>query len=127
LRHRTTEREIRLLGVEGLTETQAPKTTEEIRQWMYKYVREEQEIFIEPGIGTDLSDPVIYGLIYLPARDPETDEQLGYVIVNVAMLSKGLVRIRNIDEVENKSIREQMLEAESHAKRQKLGIWSKNP
>ncbi|MDC1143054.1 thermonuclease family protein [Planctomycetota bacterium] len=124
-----TEREIRLLGVEGLSEEEAPKTTEKIRQWMYTWVRDEQEIFIAPGIGTHLSDHVIYGIIYLQAKNPETGDPMadGYVVVNVAMLHQGLVKIRDINEIENENIRKQMLNAEAHAKRQKLGLWSKNP
>ncbi len=122
-----TEREIRLLGVEGLSEEEAPITFAKTKEWLYNYVRNEQEIFIKPGIGTDLADHVIYGLIYLSAVNKETGKRGGYVCVNNAMLWHGLVRIRDLNEIEDVDIREGLKKAQDHAKREKLGLWSNKP
>lgn len=127
--NKPTEREIRLLGVEGLAERQAPNTYAECQEWMARFLAAEDEIFIKPALDSELSAKVIYGLVFLRAYDEKTQQPIpnGYVSVNMAMLSKGLVRIRNLNEIEDSRLRESMREAEARAKREKLGLWSKNP
>jgi endonuclease YncB( thermonuclease family) len=124
-----TEREIRLLGVEGLPESEAPNTYAECQEWMARFLAAEDEIFIKPSLDSRLDAPVIFGLVYLRAYDEETQQPVpnGYVLVNMAMLSKGLVRIRNLNEIEDSRLRDSMQEAETRAKREKLGLWSRNP
>ena len=124
-----TEREIRLLGVEGLPESEAPKTYAMIQEWMRKYLAEEDEIYIKPALDTDLKDSVIYGIVYLRARNKDTGEEIrdGYVNVNMAMLSQGLVKIRDLKEFQDNDLRKRMAEAEAMAKREKLGLWSAKP
>jgi endonuclease YncB( thermonuclease family) len=124
-----TEREIRLLGVEGLPKEEAPNTYAEAQEWMAKYLAGEDEIYIKPSLDSDLDSEVIYGLVYLRARDPETGKEIsgGYVNVNMALLSKGLVKIRDIREFEGNDLRDRMKAAENIAKREKIGLWSKAP
>jgi hypothetical protein len=124
-----TEREIRLLGVEGLPESEAPTTYAMTQEWMRKYLAEEDEIYIKPALDTDLEDSVIYGIVYLRARDRKTGEEIanGYVNVNMAMLSQGLVRIRDLKEFQDNDLRKRMAEAEAMARREKLGLWSAKP
>jgi len=123
-----TEREIRLLGVEGQTRRQAPNTYARAQQWMRRFVAEEDEIFIRPAIGTNPENRVIYGDVYLYAREPGGDiVPGGYVSVNEAMLSQGLVKIRDIREFEVGHTRTRMQNAEDRARREREGLWSDNP
>lgn len=124
-----TEREIRLLGVEGLPKEEAPNTYAEAQEWMAKYLAAEDEVYIKPSLDSDLSNDIIYGMVYLRARDPDTGKEVdgGYVNLNMALLSKGLVKIRNIREFEGQDLRDRMTAAENMAKREKIGLWSKAP
>jgi hypothetical protein len=124
-----TEREIRLLGVEGLPEREAPVTYAMTQEWMATYIGEEDQIFVRPGLGMNVRERVIYGVVYLYAYDERTGGVMpdGYVIVNLAMLSQGLVKIRDIREIDQAWLRERMLQAEEHARRNKLGLWSDRP
>lgn len=124
-----TEREIRLLGVEGLPQSEAPVTFAKIQEYMRRYLAEEEEIFIRPAIDANLRDRVIYGIVYLYALDPKTGtiRRDGYVNVNEAMLSQGLVRIRDIREVPDTRLRERMEAVQAYAKENKLGLWSDTP
>ncbi|MCB9893448.1 MAG: thermonuclease family protein [Planctomycetes bacterium] len=124
-----TEREIRLLGVEGLPEDEAPNTYAEAQEWMAKYLAPEDEIYIKPSLDSDLDSDTIYGMVYLRARDPDTGKEIagGYVNVNMALLSKGLVRIRDVREFEGTDLRDRMQAAENMAKREKIGLWAKQP
>ncbi|MCA8910218.1 MAG: thermonuclease family protein [Planctomycetes bacterium] len=122
-----TEREIRLLGVEGLSEDEAPITYQKSQEWLHNYVAGEDEIYIKPAINADLDADIIYGIVYLRARDKKTGEPIpgGYVNVNMAMLSVGLVKIRDLREFEDEGLRQRMQEAQDMAKREKEGLWSK--
>lgn len=124
-----TEREIRLLAVEGLPRSEAPVTYAKIQEYMRRYIAEEEEIFIRPAIDANLSERVIYGLVYLYALDPETGllKRDGYVNVNQAMLSQGLVKIRDIREVEDPRLRQSMQAMQEYAQENKLGLWSDTP
>lgn len=124
-----TEREIRLLGVQGLPESEAPTTYAKTQEWMRKFLAEEEEIFIRPSVDATLSADVIYGIVYLRAKDPDTGRLIpnGYVNANMAMLSQGLVRVRNLREIEDEGLRKRMQEAEELAKREKRGLWSNDP
>ena len=124
-----TEREIRLLGVEGLPEEEAPNTYAECQEWMARYLAAEDEIYIKPSLDVDMDAEVIYGIVYLRARDEDTGKEIpnGYVNVNMAMLSKGLVKIRDIREFEGNDLRERMQKAQDMAKREKLGLWASKP
>jgi hypothetical protein len=124
-----TEREIRLLGVEGKPEDEAPVTYAKIQEWMANYLSKESENYIKPALDTDLDDRVIWGIVYLRAVDPETGEDIpdGYVNVNMAMLSQGLVQIRDLREFQDEDLRDRMAEAEAVAKREKRGLWSSKP
>lgn len=124
-----TEREIRLLGVEGVPEEEAPTTYLKAQEWLHNYVAGEDEVYIKPANDSDLNGKIIYGVVYLRARDKDTGEVVpgGYVNVNMAMLSKGLVKIRDLREFQDEALRERMKEAEALAKREKEGIWSKTP
>lgn len=118
-----TEREIRLLVVEGAPREEAPNTFARSQEYMRKVVAPANEIFIRPSLDAELGDYVIYGIVYLPARDVPG----GYVNVNMAMLSQGLVRIRDVREVDDKGLQERMKAAEDRARRGKEGLWSSNP
>jgi hypothetical protein len=124
-----TEREIRLLGVEGLSEDDAPVTYKKSQEWLHNYVAGEDEIYIKPAINADLDDRVIYGIVYLRARDADSGDPIpgGYVNVNMAMLSVGLVKIRDLREFEDEGLRDRMKKAQAMAKREKEGLWSKTP
>jgi hypothetical protein len=124
-----TEREIRLLGVEGLPESEAPITYAKTQEWMRKYLAEEDEIYIKPALDADLDDSIIYGIVYLRAVDEKTGRDIpdGYVNVNMAMLSQGLVKIRDLREFQDEDLRDRMAEAEAMAKREKRGLWSSEP
>jgi hypothetical protein len=127
-----TEREIRLLGVEGLPEAKAPRAFAECQEWMAKYVAKEDEIFIKPALDSDLKNRVIYGIVYLYARENEDDPKSplipgAYRIMNQALLAKGLVRIRNIEEFPDPAMRERMQKIEDRAKELGVGIWSSKP
>lgn len=124
-----TEREIRLLGVVGVPERDAPTTYKMAQEWMYKYLAQEEEIFIKPAMDSDLKADVIYGIVYLYARDEKTGGVMdnAYVIVNMAMLSQGLVKIREAREIDDEWLRDKMIETEKQAKEKKLGLWSDNP
>lgn len=124
-----TEREVRLLGVVGLPEDEAPTTYKKAQEWMYKYLAQEEEIFIKPAMDSDLNARVIYGIVYLYARDEGTGGVMdnAYVIVNQAMLSQGLVKIRQAREIDDEWLRERMIATEKQAKEKKLGLWSDNP
>lgn len=124
-----TEREIRLLGVEGVPESEAPNTYAECQEWMAKFLAPAQEVFVKPALDTNLNDRVIYGIVYIQASDPDTGKLIkdGYVIVNMALLDRGLVRIRDAREIQDERLREAMIERERVAKREKRGLWGKNP
>jgi endonuclease YncB( thermonuclease family) len=123
-----TEREIRLLGVEGPREREAPNTYAKCRQWLQAFVANENEIFIRPAVGTNLNNYVIYGSVYLYARGPDGGIMPGgYVSIIEAMLSNGFVRIRDIREFEEGAVRERMRNAEALARREREGLWSNNP
>jgi len=128
-----TEREIRLLGVEGLPESDAPVTFAKIQEWMAKYLAAEEQIFIKPALDSDMGRYLIYGLVYVQAYERDADGKPGkmisggYLCVNQAMLSEGLVRIRNADEIEDPALRERMKKAEAKAKADKKGLWSAKP
>jgi hypothetical protein len=124
-----TEREIRLLGVEGLPESEAPTTYAKTQEWMRKYLAEEDEIYIKPALDADLDNSVIYGIVYLRAVDEKTGRDIpdGYVNVNMAMLSQGLVKIRDLREFQDEDLRQRMADAEALAKREKRGLWSSEP
>lgn len=124
-----TEREIRLLGVEGLSESDAPTTFAKSQEWMRKFLAEEEEIFIKPALNADLKADVIYGIVYLYARDEKTGgiKDNAYVIVNMALLSQGLVKIRAAREIEDEWLRDRMIAAEKYARDEKLGLWSNKP
>lgn len=124
-----TEREIRLLVVEGAPRHEAPNTFAKSQEWMRKFVAPADEIFIKPSLDAELSDEIIYGIVYLPALDSKTGRPIpgGYVNVNMAMLSQGLVRIRDLREVDDEGLKKRMKEAESIAKRNKDGLWSSDP
>jgi hypothetical protein len=124
-----TEREIRLLGVEGLPEDQAPVTFARTQQWMAQFLAREQEIFVYPAIDTDLNNRVIYGIVYIYNRERETGEIIPgrYEIVNQAMLSQGLVKIRNVKEFPDEAMQQRMLKTEEQARRKGLGLWSNQP
>ncbi|MCC7508756.1 MAG: hypothetical protein IT464_05245 [Planctomycetes bacterium] len=124
-----TEREIKLLGVEGLPERDAPTTFAKTQEWMRKFLAEEEEIFIKPALNADLKADVIYGIVYLYARDEKTGgiRDNAYVIVNMALLSQGLVKIREAREIEDEWLRDRMIAAEKYAKDEKLGLWSNKP
>ena len=124
-----TERGIRLLGGEGVSRDKAPTTYAKSQEWMAKYVAEEDEIYIKPALNTDLKQRVIYGIVYLRAVDEDTGREIpgGYVNVNMAMLSQGLVRTRDLREIEDAGLRERMQAAEDYARRERLGLWSGDP
>ena len=124
-----TEREIRLLGVEGLPESDAPTTYAMTQEWLRRWVAEEDEVFVKPAVNAELDADVIYGIVYLRAKDPDTGELIpdGYVNMNMAMLSQGLVRIRDLREIEDERLRARMKEAEELARREKHGLWSSDP
>ena len=123
-----TEREIRLSAVEGLPESEAPVTFQKTQEWMAEYLAKQDEIYIRPSFDSNLENDVIYGMVYLRAVD-ETGREIpgGYVCVNQAMLSQGLVRIRDLREIRDARLREGMQNAQDLAKREKRGLWSKNP
>ena len=50
-----------------------------------------------------------------------------YVLVNMAMLSLGLVKIRDIQEFSNSALQKRMREVEDEARREKRGLWSETP
>jgi hypothetical protein len=127
-----TEREIRLLGVEGLPKDKAPRAYAECQEWMAKYVAKEDEIFIKAALDSDLNNRVIYGIVYLYAREDEDDPKSplipgAYRIMNQALLAKGLVRIRNIEEFPDPAMRARMQKIEDRAKELGVGIWSSKP
>jgi hypothetical protein len=104
-------------------------TYAKIQEWMANYLSKETEIYVKPALDTDLDDKVIWGIVYLRAVDPQTGEPIpdGYVNVNMAMLSQGLVQIRDLREFQDESLRDRMAEAEALAKREKRGLWSSKP
>lgn len=123
-----TEREIRLLGVEGLSKSEAPVTYAMCQEWMARFIAEEDEIYIKPSLNSELSQKVIYGIVYLRALDAEGKEVPGgYVNVNMAMLSQGLVRTRDLREIQDEGLRARMQAAEDQARREGLGLWSDKP
>ena len=124
-----TEREIRLSAVEGLPEDEAPITYKKTQEWMAEYLAKQDEIYIRPSFDSNLQNDVIYGMVYLRAVDPDTGKEIsgGYVCVNQAMLSQGLVRIRDLREIRDERLREGLQKAQDMAKREKRGLWSKNP
>ncbi len=127
-----TEREIRLLGVEGLSQSEAPNAYAETQEWMAKFVAHEEEIFIKPALDSDIRDRVIYGIVYLYYRE-DLGSRLGpvmpglYRIMNQALLDKGLVRIRNVKEFPDEAMRQRMQATQDRAKEAKRGIWSSRP
>lgn len=124
-----TEREIRLSAVEGVPESEAPVTFKKTQEWMAEYLAKQDEIYIKPSFDANLDANVIYGMVYLRAVDPDTGKDIpgGYVCVNQAMLSQGLVRIRDLRELRDERLREGLQKAQDFAKREKLGLWSSNP
>ncbi len=124
-----TEREIRLLGVEGLPENKAPNTYARCQEWMAKFMSHGETLYIRPQTGASTEQRVIYGEIYMEAVDGKTGEALvdRYVLVNMAMLSLGLVKIRDIQEFSNSALQKRMREVEDEARREKRGLWSETP
>ena len=118
-----TEREIRLLGVEGLPEDEAPNTWDACRKWMAEHIAPIQEVFVQAPAGTDFTAYVIYGVIYAPA----SGDQGGYVILNEVMLDRGFVKIRDLREIADPAMRKRMLARENAARREKRGLWALNP
>ncbi len=59
-----TEREIRLLGVEGLPERAAPNTYACCQEWMAKFLSRGETLYIKPQEGADTEQRVIYGEVY---------------------------------------------------------------
>lgn len=121
-----TEREVRLSAVEGLPEEEAPITYQKIQEWMAEYLAKQDEIYIKPAFDSNIENDIIYGMVYLRAVDPETGKDIpgGYVCVNQAMLSQGLVRIRDLREIRDERLREGLQKAEDLARREKRGLWS---
>ena len=124
-----TEREVILLGVEGLPESKAPNTYKLAQEWMYKFLTHGETLYIKPGVGTGAEQYSLYGEVYMEAVDPNTGEPLvdKYVSVNMAMLSLGLVRIRDVREFTNEAMRDKMKQVEDEARREKRGLWSDKP
>lgn len=124
-----TEREVKLLGVEGLPESKAPNTYRLAQEWMYKFLSRGETLYIKPGVGTAIDQYSLFGEVYMEAVDPNTGEPLvdKYVMVNMAMLSLGLVKIRDVREFTNEQIRERMKQVEDEARREKRGLWSDKP
>lgn len=124
-----TEREIRLLGVEGLPERAAPNTYARCQEWMAKFLSRGETLYIKLQEGADTEQRVIYGEVYMEAVDPKTGEPLvdQYVMVNMAMLSQGLVKLRDVREFGNPQIQRRMREVEDEARREKKGLWSDKP
>lgn len=128
-----TEREIRLLGVEGLPEGKAPKTFVSCQEYLKKFVVNQGEIFIKPALDADLRGRVIYGLVYIQAYERNADDTPGpiipggYLCVNQAMLSQGLVKIRNKLEIQDERERQRLVDAEQSAREKRLGLWSDKP
>jgi hypothetical protein len=124
-----TEREIRLLGVEGFPRSEAPETFNEASWYMRRWIAEETEIFIKPALDSDLRNRVIYGIVYVAAKHPGTDKVVpgGYVTINEAMLDRGLVKVRDLREIDEPGLRERMKNAEDRARREKRGLWSERP
>jgi endonuclease YncB( thermonuclease family) len=124
-----TEREVRLLGVEGLSESKAPNTYKAAQEWMYKFLTHGETLYIKPGVGTDKDQKMLFGEVYMEAVDPVTNEPLPnkYVMVNMAMLSQGLVKIRDVREFTNPLIQDKMKQVEDEARREKRGLWSDRP
>ena len=124
-----TEREVKLLGVEGLPESKAPNTYRLAQEWMYKFMTHGEQLYIKPGVGTDKDQYSLFGEIYMEAVDPKTNQPLTdkYVMVNMAMLSLGLVKIRDVREFTNPAIQDKMKQVEDEARREKRGLWSERP
>jgi hypothetical protein len=119
-----TEREIRLLGAEGKPYAEAPNTFERTRQWMNRYLRDVDEVYVRPAVDTDFKDYVIYGDVYISAVDP--NRRRGYVSINELMLYHGFVRLRDIREFDVET-RPRMQNAEDEARRERKGLWAPNP
>lgn len=128
-----TEREVRLLGVEGMDESDAPITYAMTQEWMANYLAGEEQIFIKPALDSDLNRYTIYGIVYVQAYQRGADGKPGaiipggYLCVNQAMLSEGLVKIRNINEIADAGLRDRMQKAEAKAKAEKKGLWAAKP
>lgn len=122
-----TEREIRLLGVEGKPESEAPITYRRCQEWMAEYLSRGETLYIKPQRGADTNERVIYGEVYLDAQGPDGKPVDGYVMVNMAMLSLGLVKLRDAREFSTPELQETMREVETRARREKLGLWSDKP
>lgn len=122
-----TEREIRLLGVEGKSAAEAPNTYRRCQEWMAEFLSHGETLYIRPQPGTDTGQYVIYGEVYLDAAGPDGKPVDGYVMVNMAMLSMGLVKLRDAREFTSPALQERMREVEDKARREKLGLWSPSP
>lgn len=122
-----TEREIRLLGVEGKLESEAPNTYRRSQEWMAEYLSHGETLYIKPQRGADHNEYVIYGEVYLDAVDENGKPIDGYVMVNMAMLSLGLVKLRDAREFQTPEIQKAMQDVEDKARREKLGLWSDKP
>jgi len=124
-----TERTIKLLGLEGVPKEDAPRTFETCAWWLKEFVAPAMTIYIRFPGGTDLDQNVIYGEVLLDAVDEETGRPIpdGYVSVNQAMLSWGLVRIANPEAIKDEDMLRRMRNAEAIAKREKRGLWSNDP
>jgi hypothetical protein len=126
-----TEREIILLGVEGASKEQAPITFAKIEEYYDTWVAPEaqREIYVKPGLGADLNARTIYGLVYVQAFRDAGDRKVeiipdAYLCINQAMVSEGLLRMRDPREIPDERLRASMVELEKEAKRKKLGLWS---
>ena len=127
-----TEREIKLLGVEGLPEREAPITYATLQTFYAKYVAKEEQIYVKPALATDFKQRTIWGVVYLQMyRELENGElQIipdRYGIVNMYLLSLGLVKMRNPLEIEDEQLRARMIAVEKQAKELKRGLWSDTP
>ena len=127
--NKPTERVVKLLGVEGLPESKAPNTYKLAQEWMYKFMTHGEQLYIKPGVGTDKDQYSLFGEVYMEAVDPKTNQPLTdkYVMVNMAMLSLGLVKIRDVREFTNPAIQDKMKQVEDEARREKRGLWSDRP
>ena len=129
-----TEKEIILLGVEGVSKQEAPTTYAKCEEYYAKFIAPEaqREIYVRPALNADLSARTIYGLVYIQAFRDVGDRKVelipdAYLCINQSMVSEGLLRMRDPREIPDERLRDSMVELEKEAKRKKLGLWSNDP
>jgi hypothetical protein len=129
-----TEKEIILLGVEGVDKAKAPITFAKVQEYFDTWVAPEaqREIYVKPGLGANLNGRTIHGLVYVQAFRDAGDRKVeiipdAYLCINQAMVSEGLLRMRDPREIPDERLRASMVELEKEAKRKKLGLWSNDP